>query len=72
MVTRDQAITRFLKNYPDRIVDEVFETTECWIISARDKVTGEELDVSPIAIDKIDGTLKEYFPPSYAGSMKAR
>ena len=72
MVTRDEAIKTFFRTYPERIVDEVFETPENWIISGRDKVTGEELDVSPVAIDKIDGTVNEYFPPSHAGSMKAR
>lgn len=72
MVTRDEAISKFLSAYPDRIVDEVFETPTCWIISGRDKETGEELDISPSAIDKTNGTIDEYFPPSHAGSMKAR
>ena len=72
MVTRDEAISKYLKTYPDRIIDEVFETAECWIISGCDKVTGEELDVSPAAINKTNGAVDEYFPPVHAGSMRAR
>lgn len=72
MVTRNDAISKYLCTYPDRIIDEVFETPECWIISGRDKMTGEELDISPSAINKIDGTVDEYFPPSHTGSMKVR
>lgn len=72
MVTKNEAISKYLSAYPDRMVDEVFETPGCWIISGRDKETGEELDISPTAIDKNTGTVDEYFPPSHTGSMMAR
>ncbi len=70
MITRSEAITIYLDIYPDRLVDEVFETSDLWIISGKDKNTGEELDVSPTSIRKDNGDVAEFFPPSHLGYTK--
>lgn len=71
MITKDEAISMYLNRYPNRLVDELFETSDLWIISGKDKETGEELDVSPTSIRKDNGELAEFFPPSHSGHIKA-
>lgn len=71
MISKNEAIIKYLEKYPERLVDEVFETHDRWIISGKDKVTGDELDVSPESIKKEDGSMEEYFPPMHSASMKA-
>lgn len=70
MVTKNEAIAMYLEKYQDRLIDEVFETPELWIISGKDKETGEELDVSPTSIRKDNGAIEEYFPPMHSGSFR--
>lgn len=70
-MNRDEAILKYLERYPDRLVDEVFETPGLWIISGLDKETGEELDVSPTSIDKENGQMNEFFPPKHMSGLQA-
>lgn len=70
MITKNEAISLYLDKFPDRLIDEVFESEEFWIISGKDKETGEELDVSPVSINKENGHLEEYFPPMHSGSLR--
>ena len=71
MIAKDEAISKYLEAFPDRLIDEIFETPDLWIISGKDRETGEELDVSPASIRKIDGKMEEYFPPLHDGSLQA-
>lgn len=71
MITRDEAISMYLERFPKRLVDEVFETRDLFIISGLDRETGEELDVSPVSISKKDGHIGEFFPPAHADGFQA-
>lgn len=70
MIAKSEAIAKYLEKYSDRLIDEVFETQDLWIISGKDKETGEELDVSPTSVRKDNGYMEEYFPPTHSGSLK--
>lgn len=65
MISKEEAILKYLAMYPERLVNEVFDMPGCWIISGKDKETGEELDVRPDSIRKDDGQMEGYFPPDH-------
>ena len=70
MICINEAKALYLNRYPDRMIDEVYETNSCWVISGIDRVSGEELDSPPISVDKNTGEMKVYFPPAHTGMIQ--
>ncbi len=69
MITLKQGIEKYLEQYPKYAVDSIFDVGDEWVIGARDRETGEEIDVSPIAVSKENGNMRVFFPPANRAKM---
>ena len=63
MITFEEARAIYEKQYPNYAISSALDVGNEFVISSRDKESGEELDISPIAINKESGTLRLFFPP---------
>ncbi|MCM1060062.1 MAG: hypothetical protein NC452_07185 [Eubacterium sp.] len=63
MITFKEAKAIYEIQYPDYAISSVLDVGDEFVISARDKESGEELDISPIAINKESGSMRMFFPP---------
>ncbi|MGI6500023.1 MAG: hypothetical protein ACOX1S_03925 [Anaerostipes sp.] len=69
MLTIKKAMEIYEKQYPEYMIAGILETNEEWIISAKDKSTGLEIDLSPVAIDKKTGDTWVFFPPEHMDKL---
>lgn len=70
MITAKEACRLYCRKYPDRQTDTVLDVGDEWVISGKDARTGLEIDASPIAISKEDGTMRAFFPPANRHKLK--
>lgn len=63
MITFEEARAIYEKQYPNYAISSALDVGNEFVISSRDKESGEELDISPIAINKGSGTMRLFFPP---------
>ena len=63
MITFEEARAIYEKQYPNYTISSALDVGNEFVISSRDKESGEELDISPIAINKESGTMRLFFPP---------
>lgn len=63
MITFEEARAIYEKQYPNYAISFALDVGNEFVISSRDKESGEELDISPIAINKESGTMRLFFPP---------
>lgn len=70
MITVQEACRLYCEKYPDRQVDTVLDVGDEWVISGKDARTGMEIDSSPLAISKEDGTMRIFFPPVNRRKLK--
>lgn len=64
MITFEQACKLYEEKFPTQSIISALDVGDEWVFSAGDKETGEELDVSPIAISKDNGSMRTFFPPA--------
>lgn len=69
MITIKQAIELYSEKNPTFLVDGIIDVGDEWVISARDKETGLEIDASPLAINKETGAFRVFFPPKNAQKL---
>lgn len=70
MITVQEACKLYCRKYPDRRVDSMLDVGDEWVISGKDARTGLEIDGSPLAISKADGTMRIFFPPANRQKLK--
>ncbi len=70
MITVQEACRLYCVKYPDRRADTVLDVGDEWVISGKDARTGLEIDGSPMAISKKDGTMRIFFPPANRKKLK--
>ncbi len=64
MISFVEAISIYELKYPENKIIGAIETQDEWVISAADRESGLELDSAPIAISKVTGDMKVFFPPA--------
>ena len=57
------ALEIYMNKYPSYKVGTILHIGDEWVVSARDKETDLELDISPVSINKNTGDIKVFFPP---------
>ena len=70
MITFEEARAIYEKQYPNYIISSALDVGDEFVISSQDRASGEELDISPIAISKKSGTMRTFFPPMNMGKLK--
>lgn len=70
MITFEEARTIFEKEYPNYAISSAIDVGDEFVISSKDKESGEELDISPIAISKESGLMRLFFPPMNMNKLK--
>lgn len=63
MITFEEARAIYEKQYPSYAISSALDVGDEFVISSRDKESEEELDISPIAINKESGSMRLFFPP---------
>lgn len=63
MITFEEARAIYEKQYPNHAISSALDVGDEFVISSQDKESGEELDISPIAINKESGSMRTFFPP---------
>ena len=63
MITLEQAIDLYNEKNPTYKIDSILDVGDEWVISALDRKTGLEIDISPLAISKETGDFRVFFPP---------
>lgn len=69
-MTLQEAIVMYQSRFQNRLVSEVLDAGDMWIVAAVDRETKEELDISPTSIDKFSGQMRTFFPPAHAEKLK--
>ncbi len=70
MITFEEAKAIYEKQYPHYAISSALDVGDEFVISSRDKESGEELDISPIAINKDSGLIRTFFPPMNMDKLK--
>ena len=70
MISLEKACELYESTFPKQIVDTILDIGDEWVISGRDKDTMIELDTSPIAIAKVNGKMRTFFPPANMNKLK--
>ena len=70
MIDLARAVALYERAYPDRVILTALDVGDEWVFSAADRATGEELDLSPTAVSKADGSMRVFFPPMNLEKLK--
>ena len=70
MITFEMAKSIYKKQYPNYLISSAVDVGDEYVFSSRDKESGEELDISPIAINKDSGAIRVFFPPLNIDKLK--